>query len=1448
MATQKIIFQLVVEDAGLTSRIEQARATIRRLNKEIRANPGPERFAELTGALASTKRNLTDLVAEQKKLNREFQALKVPKDSLAGLRLEYGRLTQAVANLTAEERKSKFGQSLIKNAAGVKKEIDGIEQSMGRFTGNVGNYASALNGIGAAFAALGIGASIGEIINANTRVSDAIADVAKTAGATTEEAQKLADVLEFRDTRTSLVDQLKIAQIGGQLGVAKDQLFGFTESVDVLNVSLGDQFGNVEEITRVIAGLRNTLTDFKTDNVSEDILHLGNALNYLEAQGNATAPTIAEFANRLSGAAIPLGVTTQEIFGLSTALAELNINPERGATAISGLLIEIARAPEVFSKSLGFSKEQTEDFAELVNTDLVGALSLVSKTIAEGGDGTKNFAQTLDEIGIGRQGAIEALGKLGGNTELLTLRIRESTDALASTDSVYAEFDKKNNNAAAAVEKLKNAFTNLITSEGAQDAIEGVAKALTGLISLLGDSVEVVSENKEVFGALSVVLFGLTGPGKAANAAILNIVASTKAAAVSTTTMTGAQVRQTIATGVQTGATKALAAAQAALPMIAVIAGIYGIVKAFEAYNNSLSAATKASRAVADSQKEIAESSAAEIIALEDSIGVLKTSTATQEERAAAIKSLTDNYPEYLKGIDLETQSVAALTTIQRELTEEIIRGAAARAKASAQGDIAAKIIEKELKVAELRRSIASGEFSFQDREFLIGTETAKIAKLRQELEETGKQYDEIFKLNAPAKSAVLPIVDPKAIEAQGEAGKKAVKKVGEELTKEQQSATEKAQKEREKAADDEAKRIEDQQRRILEIQRTVRDLNITDESEFQRKVEEIDNRRTDALLQNRQRIDALRKTVEERTGTKVTGDFSTGAALAAKIPDARPADVTEADLIDAETAALTKSFENQRAELFAERKSTQEAQEAQLRQLLADTAKIAADNEASVAASVQQDVQKSFSERRELIEKEFSLRQSANETALIRGEVSRREFEQRELSDSIEQANRKLQLESEYATRISEIVTQVRDVRVAAAQAELDAQLLTIEQARSQGVEGAEKTAKETGTDASAQVSAINEKAATDAEAAQIKFADAVKATTEDAKAVQLSAIDSVEAANQATHNAELARIEAEKQKRAEIRAAAIQTAGELASGLLQIQRNNDQAETEAKLEAIDAEYEKKKKAAQGNADLLEKLEKEQAKKKEAVEKAAAEKRKQQAIIEAVINTAQAIIKAAPNPLLMAFAAAVGAVQVGVISSQKFAAGGFTDDEGRPGQSSSRGVYPKPMYDALPDFTGGGHTGSGTAHRDDTGHRVAGKIPGSKAVVHAGEYVAPAWQVQAFPQLFGGLEQQRRTRQRPFAHGGFTKKNFGNFVHVKPFAQGGFSDPIIGLPNSTEFQRQTIAVTAAAEFTDEQVQQIGRIIAAENGRVVRTALGEGLGDANRRLERERSLEEQRTI
>ena len=1490
MAVQKVIFELVVQDVGLTARIEQTRQLIRDLNKEIRQNPGPERFQELAAELSKNRRELTELTKQQKELTRELNALKVPKDSLAGLRLEYSKLSQAVANLSAEERKSDFGKNLIKNASNVKKEIDGVEQSIGRFTGNVGNYQSALNGLGQAFAAIGIGAGLNEIIGINTKIADSIADVAKTSGLATEEAQQLADALEFRDTRTSLADQLKIAEIGGQLGIATDQLEAFTAGVDTLNVALGDQFGSTEEVTRVTAGLRNVLTDFKTDNVSDDILRIGNALNFLEAQGVATAPTIAEFANRISGAAIPLGVTTEQVFGLSTALAELNINPERGATAISRVLQEVVKAPAAFAKAIG---ESEETFTQLVERDLVGAVALVAEKVAASADTNTEFAQTLDTLGIDSQGAIEAFGKLGGNLELLKTRTEQSRDALQSTDSITAEFEKKNNNAAAAVEKLQNAFVNLIASEGAQDAIEAVAKAATNLVEILRDTLEVVSDNAEEFALLSAVVFAFTGPGQKLAAVMAEINAITRVSTLGIAANTGATVAQTVATKAQTVATNILGAAQKALPLLALAAGIYLVVKAIDTYNGSLSAAEKATRAVSDAQEDIAESSAKEISALNASISVLQDSAASQKDRAAAIAELNNQYPEYLRGIDLEKASAAQLTVIQRELTSEIIKGAAARAKATAQAEITAQIVEKELKISELRRKEQSGDFSFQDRSFIIQNEENKVKKLREELVAVGRQFDETFKLNQTAQTEVITIVDPKSLKYQTDLAKLSISELeklgtdaakkeierkrnkGKTITDEDKKAADKQREERQKALEQEAKAVETQLSRIRDIQRSIRDQQVENETGYDRQVRELENRREDALQKNADRLQSLRERIKQETGVDVTGG-KTGAEVIRQVPNAKPATVTEADLIDQETTALQVAFDRQRNELELQRKRTADEQTAQLQNLLLELNQTAAENEVKAAVSVQEKIEASFSQRRESLKKDFEKRDFDLKTAFRRRDISEKEFNESSIRNQIEFTGRSLQLENEYATRVNEIATQVRDVKIAAAKTVLETQIQQIETRRVGDVQQAEaEGAVPGGPEISAKVSAINEQAAQDAIAANQQFTDAARQANDELVDAQLAGIDSVQAAKDAASNADTERIEQEIASREELIAKTVAAARQLADQIFSLQQQGIQRELDAKEEALTEEYDKKIKAATGNAQLQAKLEKELAQKQDALRKEAAVKQKKLALIQAYINTALAIVQALNNPfplniILPVLVAAAGAVQIAAIQSQPLAAGGFADDDNaQPGQSRTpekrksgrrqRNVitYPKPLIDSLPDFSGvGGYTGSGRSFRDDTGKNVAGKLAASNAVVHAGEYVAPDWQVQQDPHIFRAIEKARQmgrpvsdtVQVRPFAEGGFTGIKLPTFVKMNPFATGGFAPPAIGLPNATEMRQQTINVQAQATFTPEQVQQIGQIIATENAKVTRFALAEGLGDANRRLEREQSLEEQRSF
>jgi len=751
---KKILFEIEIENVGAARRIEALREEIRRLNKELKgADAGSDAFKELVAKITDAKLETAELKEQQKQLNREFQAAKFPKDSLQGLRIEYGKLADQIKILSATERASPFGQSLIANAANVKGQIDGIEQSIGRFTGNVGNYRSAFDGLNNVLLSIGAGFGVNEIIQQNTRLSDSIANVAKTTGLTIEQAEKLSEVLKFRDTRTSLADQLKITEIGGQLGIATDQLEAFTSGVDVLNVALGDQFGNVDNLTREFAGLRNVLTDFKTEDAADDILKLGNAVNFLEAQGNATGQSIVDFAGRIAGAGVPLGATTAQIIGLSTTLSELSINPERGATAVSRLLTEVARSPKIFAQAIG---EPADTFTKLVETDIVGALALVSEKIATNSTTNIAFAQTLETLGIGAQGAIEVFGKLGGSTDLLRQRIGEAGQTLQNTDSITREFEVKNNNAAAAVEKLRNAITGAFTGTDAQEAIAAIAGSLTDLVGVLGDTVDFLKENELVAIEFAAALIYLNRQGILAALPLLKtlgvslgILTVNEAGAITATnTLTTAQGRAAIAAGVQATATRALALAQSALPFVAVIAATYALVAAWEAYEESASASEKAAKTLADAQADIAKESAKEVEAVRANIATLKFDIDNKEARAKAIESLKAAYPDYLRGLDLEKSSIQELDALQNQLTASIIRSVAERKKASALEDVAGRIVEQELRIQQgIRENLPLP---------VINSLRLRLGELKAEYDSVGQSFNDAFSIGAGVRETTL--------------------------------------------------------------------------------------------------------------------------------------------------------------------------------------------------------------------------------------------------------------------------------------------------------------------------------------------------------------------------------------------------------------------------------------------------------------------------------------------------------------------------------------------------------------------------------------------------------------------------------------------------------------------------------------------------------------------
>ena len=98
--------------------------------------------------------------------------------------------------------------------------------------------------------ATGVVLSIQQMLDISGKLSDAQADVQKTTGMTKEEVDDLTKSFGLLQTRTQRIDLLKIAEQGGRIGIAKDEIQDFVKVMDKASVALGDSFtGGAEQVS-----------------------------------------------------------------------------------------------------------------------------------------------------------------------------------------------------------------------------------------------------------------------------------------------------------------------------------------------------------------------------------------------------------------------------------------------------------------------------------------------------------------------------------------------------------------------------------------------------------------------------------------------------------------------------------------------------------------------------------------------------------------------------------------------------------------------------------------------------------------------------------------------------------------------------------------------------------------------------------------------------------------------------------------------------------------------------------------------------------------------------------------------------------------------------------------------------------------------------------------------
>jgi tubulin-specific chaperone A len=529
----------------------------------------------------------------------------------------------------------------------------------------------------AAIAALtGVVLSIQKIIDINGKLADAQSDVMKTTGMTKIEVDELTKSFGLLQTRTSRIDLLGIAEQGGRIGIAKAEIGDFVNVMNKASVALGDSFtGGAEEVANKLGKIKFLFEETKNLGVEESYNSIGSAINDLGANGTASEANIADFTTRIGSLTDVLKPTIQETLALGTAFEESGIESEVSARAYGIFMKQASTETAKFAKVMGLTTGQVES---MINTNPLEFMLKFSEGMK--GMNATDTAKTLDSLGISADGANKVIGAMGNNTARFRELIDLSNNSFATGTSLINEYELKNNNLAATLEKISKTVSGWFSSESFIKWLGGSVEWLAKFIGATEDADGNVTawKNTLVFVAkvLAIVTAAMvTNIGwqklvalwttRSAEANLLYIIGAKARAFADGIGMVATQayaMATMLMSGNLAGATQAfrvMTAAMMTTPWGFLIGALAAIGTAYILFSDNAKEAETAQSLLNQTIKDTDAIVNQQTASMKTLLAVANDETASKEAKLAAIKKLNEISPEYLKTLTLENIKTA---------------------------------------------------------------------------------------------------------------------------------------------------------------------------------------------------------------------------------------------------------------------------------------------------------------------------------------------------------------------------------------------------------------------------------------------------------------------------------------------------------------------------------------------------------------------------------------------------------------------------------------------------------------------------------------------------------------------------------------------------------------------------------------------------------------------
>ena len=403
--------------------------------------------------------------------NAAMQAAARETDKLATSADRTGRTVKGMADQTVQAgtRTGRVFDGLRKNSADLE------------------TAGTSLAAVGAGLTAASVGAG-----KAAMDWESAFAGVKKTVDDSTEGyAQLEGELRNLAKTLPSSHQEIAaVAEAAGQLGVARDDIVGFTATM----IDLGETTNlTADEAATNIAQISNVMGTMDREG-SEGVARFGAALVELGNNGASTESEILDMAQRIAGAASTVGASESDVLALSNTLASMGIRAEQGGGVATRVILKMRSAVdeggeslETFARVAGTS---AEEFAAKFRSSPMEALDLVAQGIGRVNGEGGNVTATLKDMGIKGTEETQVMLALASAGDLLSESLRMGDEAWKSNMALAEEAQKRYETAEARIQMAWNQIKDAAIDAGgsilpvAADLAEQIATVVGAFQSL----------------------------------------------------------------------------------------------------------------------------------------------------------------------------------------------------------------------------------------------------------------------------------------------------------------------------------------------------------------------------------------------------------------------------------------------------------------------------------------------------------------------------------------------------------------------------------------------------------------------------------------------------------------------------------------------------------------------------------------------------------------------------------------------------------------------------------------------------------------------------------------------------------------------------------------------------------------------------------------------------